>query len=257
MASDFLFPAVTTAGGAFPQTRPSAVGALGSEDPAERARAFEALVRAYWKPAYKHVRLKWRRPPEEARDATQGFFARAFEKRQLGGFEPGRARFRSYLRGSLDKYVLELARDASRLKRGGGALRLSLDFDGAEEELVGANAHDLAPDPDHVDAVFDREWTRTLFASAIEALERVCAAQGKALYFEVFRRYMLEPESSGEQPSYAEVASACGIHVSDVTNYLSWTKKELRARVIDALREITANEEELREEARAVLGIDL
>lgn len=50
---------------------------LGSENPAERARAFEVLVRAYWKPVYKYVRLKWRRDAEDAADVTQGFFARA------------------------------------------------------------------------------------------------------------------------------------------------------------------------------------
>jgi DNA-directed RNA polymerase specialized sigma24 family protein len=241
----------------FPETRLSAVRSLGSADAAERARAFEALVRAYWKPVYKHVRLKWRRTPDDAADATQGFFARAFEKSHLGGYDARRARFRTYLKASLDHYVLELTRDASRQKRGGGGLAVSLDFGAAEEELADSGMLLRGDDANAIEAVFDREWTRSLFGAAVGALDRTCTERGKAVYFDVFRRYVLEPEAGGAQPSYADVAAACGITVSDVTNYLSWARRELRARVIDELRAVTTDEDELREEARALLGIDL
>lgn len=238
----------------FPLTRPSAVAGVASEDPAERARAFDALVRAYYRPVYAHLRVRWRKPPEDARDLVQGFFARAFENKQLGGYEPGRARFRTYLRAALDNYVMQEARGASRQKRGGGAPKMSLDFDVAEEDLA-----KLAVDPDSAEALFDREWTRSLFAAAIAALQARCAKQGKAAYFDVFKRYVLDPETKAlehDRPSYAEVAKACGISPSDVTNYLSWARRELRACVLVRLREITHDEAEFREEARAVLGVD-
>lgn len=242
----------------FPETRQSAIGGVASGDPAERARAFDTLVRAYWRPVYAHVRLKWRREPEDARDATQGFFTRAFEKGQLGGYDPTRARFRTYLKGSLDHYVMELSRDAARHKRGGGALAMSLDFDVAEDDLVRSGA---VTDPHAADGCFDREWTRSLFASAVAALEASCDKQGKRAYFEVFRAYVLEPElgTGGadvdvSRPSYAEVARRCDISVSDVTNYLSWSRRELRTCILAQLREITATEEEYRDEARA-LGV--
>jgi DNA-directed RNA polymerase specialized sigma24 family protein len=253
-------------GAKFPPTRPSAIGSVASDDPAERARAFDILVRAYWRPVYTHVRLRWRREPEDARDITQGFFARAFEKSHFGGYDAAQSRFRTYLKGSLDNYVRELARSASRQKRGAGRLEVSLDFDVVEEELSRSGALDAARDPSAADACFDHEWTRSVFASALAALEALCEKQGKQVYFEVFRRYVLDPELDPElsravstkdaRPSYAAVASACGIAVSDVTNYLSWTRRELRARVLEQLREITANEEEFREEARAMLGVD-
>lgn len=238
-----------SSGAKFPPTRPSAIGGVASDDPAERARAFEILVRAYWRPVYTHVRMKWRRSVEDARDATQGFFSRAFERRSFGAYDPARARFRTYLKSSLDNYVLELSRDAARQKRGGGALQMSLDFDVAEEELSRSGAFDSASDPD---AYFDREWTRSLFAAAVAALEASCEKQGKRVYYDVFRSYVLEPELQGASPSYAEVAKANGISVSDVTNYLSWARREMRAKVLEQLREITANEDELKDEARAL-----
>lgn len=255
MASDFD---PKQRGGRFPTTRGSAIGAVASDDPAARARAFDLLVRAYFRPVYAHVRLKWRRDAEDARDVTQGFFARAFEKSHFGSYDPSRARFRTYLRASLDNYVAELARDASRQKRGGRALRLSLDFDVVEEELSRSGALDNARRVSAADACFDQEWTRNLFSAALSALEAACAEQGKQVYLDVFRRYVLEPElaDTGARPSYAEVAAACGIAVTDVTNYLSWTRRALRERVLEQLREITASDEEFREEARAVLGFE-
>lgn len=245
MASDF---------DRFPTTRGSAIGAVASDDPAARARAFDVLVRAYWRPVYTHIRLKWRREPEDARDATQGFFARAFERSHFKSYDPSLARFRTYLRASLDHYVSELARGEARHKRGGGVLNLSLDFDVAEEEL--------ARHPQAAQDCFDQEWTRNLFSTALAALRATCEEQDRQVYFEVFRRYVLDPEMSEDsggsvaRPTYAEVASACGITVTDVTNYLSWTRRELRARVLAQLSAITANEQEFRDEARAVLGVE-
>ncbi|MBS2020134.1 MAG: sigma-70 family RNA polymerase sigma factor [Deltaproteobacteria bacterium] len=238
----------------FPPTRPSAVAGVASDDAAERARAFDLLVRAYWRPVYTYVRLRWRKPPEDARDVVQAFFARAFEKKQLGGYEPGRVRFRTYLRAALDHFVADEARAASRQKRGGGAPALALDFDDAEQALA-----KVPVDAENAEQLFDREWTRSLFDAGIAALQARCEKLGKQVHFEVFRRYVLEPETKTlevDRPSYAEVAKACGIAVTDVTNYLSWARKELRTCVLVRLREITHDEEEFREEARAVLGAD-
>ena len=45
---------------AFPPTRCSVVLATGSADPRLRDEAWSTLVRAYWKPVYKHLRIRWR-----------------------------------------------------------------------------------------------------------------------------------------------------------------------------------------------------
>ena len=238
----------------FPPTRRSAIAAVGSDDPAERARSFDILVRAYWKPVYAHVRVKWNRSTDDARDLTQGFFARAFEKRYFADYDPAKALFRTYLKTCLDRFVMEAARGERREKRGGGAVRLSLDFDVAEDEL-----RRLGPrNPEDVDACFDAEWTRSLLAAAVDALEVVCTEKGKEAYFAVFRRYVLDGDGAASdgkaRPSYAAVAAELGLTASDVTNYLSWARREFRRVILEKLREITATEDELRAEARALIG---
>jgi RNA polymerase sigma factor (sigma-70 family) len=237
---------------AFPLTRRSVVVAAGSADPETRRRAFDALVAAYWKPVYKYLRLKWGASGEDAEDLTQGFFARALEKGFFDRFDPGRARFRTYLRTCLDGFVANERKSARRLKRGGEAEHVSLDFAGAEAEL----ARQRPPDGADMEGYFHREWVRSLFGLAVEALRRRCAEAGKTVCFELFERYDLEGPDAAERPSYAALAREQGIPETQVTNHLAWARREFRRLVLEALEEATGSEEEFRAEARAVLGVD-
>jgi DNA-directed RNA polymerase specialized sigma24 family protein len=252
MASDFESGGLERR---FPPTRRSAVALLGSGDAAEVARAFETLVRAYMRPVYAHIRLRWNRSPADARDLTQGFFARAFEKRQLSTYDREKATFRTYLKAALDHFILESDRAERREKRGGAAVRLSLDFDVAEELL----SREGPRDANAAEKAFETEWTRSLFAAAVDALEARCKEEGKETYFAAFKRYVLEPEIDGAEdgrPSYAELAVELSLSVTDVTNYLAWGRRTFRALVLEELRAVTASDEEWRSEARALLRID-
>jgi DNA-directed RNA polymerase specialized sigma24 family protein len=108
------------------------VGSLDASDAGERRQAWETLIAAYWKPVYKHLRLTWTLPREDAEDLTQDFFARALEGGTLERFDAGKARFRTYLRVCLDRFASNARKAERRLKRGGGHAHLSLDFPGAE-----------------------------------------------------------------------------------------------------------------------------
>jgi hypothetical protein len=102
---------------------------------------------------------------------------------------------------------------------------------------------------------FHREWVRSVFGLAVEALRRRAGARGRGAAFEVFRRYDLE-DAEGDRPTYAELGRALGMPVTQVTNHLSAMRREFRALVLDALREQCASEGEFRAEARALLGVD-
>src|SRR5215475_1034441 len=91
-------------GGNFPPTRWSVVAAARSDDSAERTRALDVLFAAYWKPVYKYIRLKFSRPPEDAQDLTQGFFAAPLERDLLSRFMPEKSRLRTYIRLCADSF---------------------------------------------------------------------------------------------------------------------------------------------------------
>lgn len=243
------------AGGSFPATRWSAIVAARSADPAERARAMDVLLAAYWKPVYKYVRLRWGKSSEDAQDLTQDFFARLIEKDLLEGYDPARARLRTFLRSCVDHLAANQARDEQRQKRGGGALHLSLDFQAADGEL----AHFDPAVPPEMDEFFEREWARSVFTAGVERLRAELAAQNKSIHFRIFERYDLLdalPDGTDRRPTYLELAGEMGLATSDVTNYLAYARREFRRLVLELLREMTATEEEFRREARSLLGAD-
>ena len=105
-----------TGSGRFPPTHWSAVLAARSDDPAERTRALDILIGAYWKPVYKYIRIRWNKPGEEAQDLTQDFFTRVIEKGFLERYDPARARLRTFLRVCVDGMVANDAKAARRMK---------------------------------------------------------------------------------------------------------------------------------------------
>ena len=233
----------------FPVTRHSIVAAIRSEQAEVRRSAFDALVSAYWKPVFKYVRLKWRASPEDAADLTQAFFLRAFEKEFFAGFDPARARFRTFLRTCLDGFVSNTRKAEGRLKRGGAVVLVPLDFDEAEREL----RHQATNAIEDFDAYFHREWLRGLFASAAARLRDACAERGRPERFAVFEQYDLAGEDR-ERPTYGELARRLGLSTTDVTNDLAAARREFRRFVLDALREQCATDEEFDAESRALTG---
>lgn len=234
----------------FPETSVSALHALRNGEPAARARAFSALVDAYWKPVYKCVRLRFRKDNEEAKDLTQAFFTDALERGTFGAYEPGRGRFRVFIRSCLRNFVLNTELAKRRVKRGGGREALALDFDQAERELSSSQASWEDP----LEVAFDRELARHLQSLAVEDLRRHLRAEGKDVYFELFERYELDA-SRDPKLTYAMLAAQFGLKTTDVTNYLGHARRKLRQLVLARLRQITATEEEYRSEAQALLGI--
>ena len=239
------------ASGGFPSTRRSAVAAARSEDPVERQRAFERITAAYWKPVYKYIRVRWSKSNEDAEDLAQEFFARLIEKDFLASYDPARARLRTFLRACIDALVANEKRASLRLKRGGRACLLPLDFALAEGEL----ARSAQQSPQDPEAFFEREWARSLFGLALEELQRDCQARGRETHFRLFESYDLE-DSGERRPSYQDLAREHGIEVTDVTNYLALARREFRRITLNLLREMTAGDEEFRREARSLLGVD-
>jgi len=239
--------------GRFPLTRYSVVAAIRSGDAVERARALDTLLAAYWRPVYAHLRLRWGTAHEDARDLTQDFFVQLLERGLLERYDPARARFRSYLRLCLDGFASNQRKAERRLKRGGGARVLSLDFEGAESALAGTDA--LRSESDF-ERQFHHEWVRGLFALAVADLRALCESREKMTHYALFARYDLEAPGTSDAPTYAELGAHHGIPVTQVTNHLSWARREFRRIVLVRLREISGSDDEFRAEARALLGVE-
>jgi DNA-directed RNA polymerase specialized sigma24 family protein len=232
----------------FPPTRPSIVDAASSGDPERRRAAFERVAQAYWKPVYVYLRLRWRASAEDAKDLTQGFFARAWEKGFFDAYDPARARFRTFLRTCLDGFAANQDASSRRQKRGGGAAVLPLDFAGAEGDVPAASP---AEDPD---AVFQREWLRGVCAEAVALVRQRCAEEGRARALRLFERCDLSDLAEADRPSYAALAAEFGLPSTQVTNLLAAARREFRRALREAIRARTASDGEYEDEAFRLLG---
>jgi len=236
----------------FPATSYSAIIAAASDDQQVRQRALETIVASYWKPAYKYLRIKWQTSNEDAKDLTQGFFATAIEKSYFAGYDASKASFQTFLRTCLDRYVSNEKKAAQRLKRGAGAEHLSLDFAAAENDL----ASHLPAEGVTSDEFFHREWVRSVFTIALETLAERYEQSGRELHFKLFERYDLRDEPS-EKISYASLASEFKLKTTDVTNYLAAVRRDFRKILLEKVRELTGTEDEFRQVARELLGVDV
>lgn len=238
--------------GNFPLTRNSAIVALKQGDAEMRKVALNQIISLYWAPVYRYLRLRWNKDSETAADLTQGFFLSVLEKEFLSTFDSTKARFRTFLRLCLDRYVAKQIESATRLKRGGDFQHLSLDFDTIERDL----AYRTAANPQTPEELFDQEWIRNLFSSAVEKLKEEYQHDGKSTHYAIFERYDLQSLDSDEKTSYHELADTYSLTVETVTNYLAAARRDFRKIVLALLREMTSTDEEYRDEVRSILGVD-
>lgn len=234
----------------FPPTRHSVIDRLRKNDALERRTAFGDLVGGYWKPVYKHLRATWRFTPEDAQDGTQAFFAEAFQKAWLEKYEPDKARFRTFVRVCVDRFVMNARQSSARMKRGGAIQLIALDFAGAEQE-VAARPSRAPEDPD---AFFRHEFVRALFQRAVGAVRDDMLATGRRLHFELFRRYDLAPD---REVSYAGLAREFALTEAQVTNHLALVRRQFRTHALVALRGLCGTDEEFRREARDLFGMEV
>lgn len=225
-------------GPGFPSTQHS----LLTEAATGRApEALAAVAELYWKPVYKHLRLKWRLSNDEAEEITQSAFAALLEEQWLARFDASRGSFRTYLRTCVDGLVMDDRAARARLKRGGGRAALPLDFAAAEREMALA---DPAPRPDEV---FEREWKRQVLSLAVADLRAACAASGQEERFAVFEAHDL---ASGDRPSYDDLAVAFALPVTQVTNHLAWARREVKRLALARIEATSASASEARADAR-------
>lgn len=230
----------------FPATRHSVVDRIRAEDPDARRIAFGDLVEGYWKPVYKHLRRTWRLGPEDAQDLAQGFFAEAFQKGWFERFDPAKARFRTFVRVCVDRYAMNTRQAHGRLKRGGGAIVVPLDFAEADRELAAASA--APPDPE---TSFHQEFVRALFERTIAALRAECQAAARESSFLLFERYDLAPAAG---VSYAQLAAELGLTTAQVTNRLAQVRRRFRELALADLRALCGSDVEYLREARELFG---
>ena len=141
-------------------------------------QALSDLTAAYYEPVVAFLRGSGR-DAEAAREAAHGFMAELLAKPNLGGAEPGKGRFRSYLLGALKHHLSHQRMRHLALKRGGAVEMVPLG-EGTETSpgIDPPDEHRLPPDRE-----FDRQWALHVLQRAMAALAEEWQAAGRAEEF--------------------------------------------------------------------------
>lgn len=227
----------------FATTRWSLIASLRGSDARAARAALEELCALTWYPLYAYAR-RHGLAGDDARDATQGFFAEFLAHEGFARAERERGRLRSFLLGSFQNFLAKRAAESATERRGGGHATLSLDLAGAEERYAIEPAHELSPE-----RLYAAAWARALLAAVVAELAAEYEARGQG---ELFRA--LEGELGGDATPHAELAA----RLASTPGAVKVAAHRLRARYRELLRrsilETLGDPAELEDELDALLG---
>jgi RNA polymerase sigma-70 factor (ECF subfamily) len=199
-------------------------------DPTETAReALSNFCEAYWPPLYAFLRRRGHASPE-AQDLVQGFFAHLLEQNTLSRADQEKGRLRTFLLGSLQKFLANEYDRARTLKRGGGHRIVSIDdhLPDAEASIMGTAHLDNSRS-------YDLVWASNVVKRAWQQLQNAFEAEGKAEWLEVLRPFLAGGTRTA--PSQEEAAAKLGVPIATLRTWLS----RLRQRYREALRREVAS----------------
>lgn len=232
----------------FPETHWSQLLELKNPAHPRHAEHLDKLFHQYWKPAYLYVRAIRAMSAEDAEDLTQQFFTMLLSRGAFDKLSPDRGSFRGFLKTALRRFAVSADRkEAAREPRDGAQL---FGFQEAEAlwQDVRARDRDLSPED-----AFDREWARGVVTEATRRLREEFKAQGKEVYYELFREYCMEPDST-EPLSYDDLAKRHGVSADDVRNHLRAVRQRGREILKDLLRDYLFPGEDVEDELRFILS---
>jgi RNA polymerase sigma-70 factor (ECF subfamily) len=225
------------ASGQFPETLWSLVILAGSGATERSSQALEKLCSVYWYPVYAFIRRKGY-DIEPARDLTQGFFALLVEKNYISSADHQRGRFRTFLRMAVQRFLLNEIDHEQALRRGGGAVVLSIDAESAEGRYRAEPSHALTPE-----SVYERRWALTVLERALRRTQE---------RDESGRFAALAPFLTGDAPRGSYESAAATLKISEgafktaVHRMRQQYRESLRAEIAATVRDEAEIDGEIR-----------
>ncbi len=203
--------------------------------------ALGALFLTYWPPLYRYVR-RLGRTPQDAEDLVQGFFAGLLQQDGLRLADRDRGRFRMFLLGCLKNHMAGEWQREHRLKRGGFASHLSIDWHNAETGLGLDPADERSPDK-----LYDREWALALLDKVLDDLAR----DDSGLEFARWKPFL--SVSSGNL-AYAQIAATFGLSEGAARVAVHRLRKRYRQRLRQEIGRTLADEALVDDEMRSLFA---
>ncbi len=229
----------------FATTQWSIVLAAGNAGGQDCRTALAKLCESYWYPLYAYVRRNVN--VQEAQDLTQAFFSYLLEKRTIARADHDRGRFRDFLLASFKNFLANQRNKAIAAKRGGGKLKLSLDFAAGESRYRIEPSHELTPEK-----LYERRWVLTLLDQVLDQLRLELIEAGKADDFEQFKG-ALTGEATADD--YARAAAILKITPAAAKQAAYRLRKRFRQLFRQGVAQTLADEADVDDEIGRLLEI--
>jgi RNA polymerase sigma factor (sigma-70 family) len=229
---------------------PTRAGALCCRHRAPRAPCGIGLWsnRTYWLPVYAFARSQGL-SPADAEDIIQNILSDLLDRQAFEQVTAEKGKLRSFLRVATKNYLRNDWKKAHRLKRGGGATILSLDYEDAEQRCLLKAADDETPD-----RLFDRHWAINLLHRTMERLEAAYTGEGKGAVFAVLKEVLGQ---KGGGPRYQDLAAQLGMSEGAIKVAVHRLRKRYRRLLKEEIARTLDDEspEAVEEEIRFLFGV--
>ncbi len=226
----------------FPQTRWTMVLSAKASADSSSLEALQGLAMAYWHPIHAYLRGRVL-GPDDAKDATQGFFAYLLARDFLGNIEPEGGRFRNFLLVALRRWLKDERKRVINVKRDAEIEWLPWH----DQEMGNHSSHLAATTPEEA---FDRSWAESLVSQAMLALKE--RWQNRPALFEALR---LMVESPGNVEKYAAIAVRLEMSEGAVGKAAHDLRKQFAGQIRAVVRDTVARDEDVEEELRYLIGL--
>ena len=140
--------------------------------------------------------------------------ADALERGTIARADPARGKFRTFLLTALCNFIRDWHKSSNRLKRGGGHVTLSLDFDVGERQYSVEIASGETPE-----TILNRAWLQSLLEECIAGLT------GNPVHLQAFRLMI-------QGSTYSDISRETGLSESAVKAAVFRLRQQLRDLVL-------------------------
>jgi RNA polymerase sigma-70 factor (ECF subfamily) len=226
----------------FVTTRWSLVLAAGRGEAPEARKALSELCELYWYPIYAFIRRQGL-SAVDAKDRTQGFFARLLEKNELAAADPNRGRFRSWLLASAKHYLANEWDREQAIKRGGDWVRI--DVEDVEGTLNQDPSPGLTPE-----RAFERRWAERLLHHVLATLGEEYKRRGKELRFDKLKKTLTGEEGN----SYVRIAAELDMTAEAVRAEALRLRRRYKELLLQELSHTVEQPEDVADELRFLIS---
>ena len=207
----------------------------------QAVEALGTLFGTYWQALYRYARRLGHSVPD-AEDLVQGFFVKLLEQNGLRLADRDRGRFRTFLLASLKNHMASEWQRDHRLKRGGHASHLSLDWKDAETGLT------LEPeDRRSPDRLYDRDWAMAMLDKVLDDLQR----DENDMDFASWKQFL---SVRSDRLVYAEIAKQFGMTEGAARVAVHRLRKRYRQRLRDEIGRTLADSHLVEDEMRSLFA---